>query len=195
MPKIRTSQIIIFTLGIVIGVFFTILIKKISYFNFQNGISIEVNPFEIFSIVINILIAYYLTVIFGKKNDIKKSEQDILTRYFEDFRRDKDSIIFESIGLILSGNNNSFVNSQLKYLRKKLNMNLKLLVDQGIIFDNSIEKQNAETKMRKIWEKITYNPTSTQQNYNVESELSMARNLSTELDEILFKIIIMINNK
>lgn len=198
MPKIRTSQIIILILGIIIGIFLTILFKKISFFNIQNGISIEVNPFEIFSIIINILIAYYLTVIFGNKNDVKKSEQDILIRFFEDFRKDKDLIILESIDLILNenhSNNSNFIKSQFKFLRQKLNMNLNLLVERGILLSNSIEKQNAETKMRKIWEKVTYVPTANQQNFNIENELITARSLSTELDKILFEIIIKINKK
>ncbi|ESU18408.1 hypothetical protein FCR2A7T_29900 [Flavobacterium cauense R2A-7] len=198
MPKIRTSQIIIFTLGIVAGIFLAILLNKVSNFNIQNDIAIEMNPIEIFSILINILIAYYLTVIFGNKNDFKKSEKDILTRYLEDFRKDKDLIILESIDQILNSqhnNNSHFVNSQFKYLRQKLNMNLTLLVDREILPANSILKQNAESKMRNIWEKITYTPTVNQQNYNIANDLIIARRLSTELDKLLFDLIIIINKK
>lgn len=196
MPKIKTSQICIFLLGILIGIYFMIIIKKYSHFTLHNDISIEINPIEIFSILINIFIAYYITVVFGKKNDIDKSEREILLHYFEDFRKDKDQIIAESIDVILSGNNNlTFINSQFKYLRQKLNMNLTLLVDRKIILNTDALKQNSEAKMKNIWEKITYTPISGQQNYSIENELSNARRFSTELDKLLFELIIRINNK
>jgi hypothetical protein len=198
MPKIKTSQIIIFLIGILTGGSLIVLIKKYDHLNIENGISIEINPIEIFSILINIFIAYYLTVVFGKKNDIDKSERDILIQFFEDFRKDKDLIIAESIDVILSGNQNTnlnFINSQFKYLRQKLNMNLTLLVDRNIILSNDVLKQNAETKMKNIWEKITYTPIAGQQNYIIENELSNARRFSTELDKLLFELIITINKK
>jgi hypothetical protein len=198
MPKIKINHIIIFLTGIIIGGYLIVIIKKNSYFNVDNDISISINPIEIFSILTNISIAYYLTVVFGKKNDIQKSERDILIKFFEDFRKDKDLIIAESIDVILKGSQSSdsnFIASQFKYLRQKLDMNLKLLVDREIILNNDISKQNAETKMRDIWEKITYVPTAIQQNYIVENELSNARRFSTELDKLLFELIIIINNK
>ncbi|SFN60758.1 hypothetical protein SAMN05444143_1374 [Flavobacterium succinicans] len=194
----KTSHIIIFLIGMLSGGYLIIIIKKHSHFNIENNISIGINPIEIFSIIMNIFIAYYLTVVFGKKNDIDKSERDILIQFFEDFRKDKDLIIAESIDVILSGNQNTnlnFITSQFKYLRQKLNMNLNLLVDRKIILNNDVSKQNAEAKMRDIWQKITYTPTLGQQNYIIENELSNARRFSTELDKLLFELIIRINNK
>lgn len=198
MPKIKTSEICIFLVGMLAGIYLMVIIKKYSHFTVQDNIAIEVNPIEIFSILINIFIAYYITVVFGKKNDIAKSEREILLQYFEDFRKAKDLIITESIDVILSGNQNSnmnFIISQFKYLRQKLNMNLTLLVDRKIITDNDTLKQNSEAKMKNIWEKITYTPVAGQQNYVVENELANARRFSTELDKLLFEVIIKINNK
>jgi len=198
MHKIKTSQICIFLIGMLGGVYLMIIIKKYSHFTVHNDVAIEINPIEIFSILINIFIAYYITVVFGKKNDIAKSEREILLQYFEDFRKDKDLIITESINVILSGNQDTkmnFIISQFKYLRQKLNMNLTLLVDRKIILDNDTLKQNSEAKMKNIWEKITYTPVTGQQNYIIENELANARRFSTELDKILFELIIRINNK
>ena len=156
-----------------------------------------INPIELISILINILIAYYLTVVFGKKNDIHKSEKDLLITYFEDFRKDKDLIISECSDLILNGthNNHYVITSQLKYLRQKLNMNLTLLIERKFITQNNIIKQNAESKMKNIWEKITYTPTASQLNFNIENQLFNARTLSTDLDKLLFELNIIINDK
>lgn len=193
---LKTNQIIILIVGFILGIFVTISIKKFTFFSINNSISLEINPIELISICINVLIAYYLTVVFGKKNDVDKSEKDLLIRYFEDFKKDKDLIISDSTNLILSNSrNDNLINSQLKYLRQKLNMNLKLLVDRNFLTENHIYKQNAEAKMRNIWEKITYTPNTFQQNFSIENELYNARTLSTELDRLLFDIIILINDK
>jgi len=193
---LKTSKLIALLTGLTLGIFLTILVRKFTAFNIDNKISLEINPFELVSICINILIAYYLTVVFGKKNDVAKSEKDLLIRYFEDFKKDKDIIISESISSILKEDrNDNQINSQLKYLRQKLNMNLSILVDRKFFPQNHIIKQNAEAKMRNIWEKITNTPANHQHGFNLENELSSARTLSTELDKLLFEIIILINAK
>jgi hypothetical protein len=70
MLKKITKSLIICGVFFSIGFYSCVIIKKWTSFGVNNQVNIEINPLEILSLVITILLAIYVTRTLSKKNDL-----------------------------------------------------------------------------------------------------------------------------
>ena len=81
MLKKITKPLIIGGVFYLVGFYSCLLIKKWTVLNVNNQVNIEINPLEILSLGITVLLAIYVTRTLSKKNDLEKNEKDLLINY------------------------------------------------------------------------------------------------------------------
>jgi len=201
---LKNLKIIIFTiLGIFIGFYACIFFKKHTFLTISNSISIEIDPLEILSLLITILLAIYVARILSKQNDSEKNEKDLLIQYFSDFRIQLSSKIskileqeaFESIGTA----------SEMKIIRKKLDSIVGLAVQYKFIKLNDNTSVELQSKARDLWELLTNTPKKAASNANATvkdgiarlrlEQINKAETTLIEIEKLLFDLTIKINSK
>ncbi|MEI7583083.1 hypothetical protein [Runella sp.] len=116
--------ILCFIFGVLIGVCLNLLIKKYTTLYIQSDVSFEINPLEIFSILINSFLAIYITRNLSKKNDLEKSEKELIISYIKEFQIEYS---FKINKLLESENfETPTTNSCFKTLRSKINSILSI---------------------------------------------------------------------
>lgn len=136
MQQKAIKALIIIAVSFFLGFYACILFKKFSVLSIGQQVAIEINPFEIITTVITILLAIYVTRFLGKKNDLEKSEKEAFKLYLIEFKK----LASEKIYKIIEKDDFSALstNSDLKILRKKINTILNLGKEFGYIEDNDV---------------------------------------------------------
>jgi hypothetical protein len=189
--------------GILSGLYLAIIAKKIFSFSINPNIGFEINPFELFSIATNIILAIYIARTLSKRNDIEKTEKDLLIEYFKDYKKD----FTNKINTLL--NQGEFIspktNSDFKVLRKRLKVLIGLSNEYNFIPVNDELTNLASDIVKSVWQSFTDIPRATTDDVPAEirSDLERIRvekinsiEVNTiELDKVIFNIIIKINRK
>lgn len=185
------------------GFYVCILIKKISSLSISNSINFEVNPLEVFSVIITVLLAIYVTRTLSKQNDKEKEEKLLLVKYFKDL---KDLINFKLEKILEQENyDTQITKSDLKVLRKKLNSFIQLAEKYKFIQANDEISVKLKENLTDIWELLTDTPKKVNGRANTEvkqgiESIRIERKSSVEtkvvmIDELIFELIIKINEK
>jgi len=187
--KFFLTAIISFGAGIVI----TIFLKKWSALYISNEVSIKLNPFEIISIGVTVLLAIYITRKLSKDNDIDKSQKELLISYFDDFKNEASI----KVSNILKKNafNKTETKSALKILRKRLKSIIELAEDYSFIEKNSDLTKKTKEKLTDIWEILTDTPKRGADQTLIEEKKQAVEKNMIEIYELIFKITFEINKK
>lgn len=178
--------IVLFTLGFYANIIATNYLP----FNFSKTINLTVNPSSIFSILITVALAYYVTRVLSQQNEQEKQEKYILIDYFKDFQKQCITTIYK----ILDCNefNSALTISEFKFLRQKLHSSIELAKLQKFVNENISSKLHS--KLTDIWELLTdeshYDTLGLKQEHK-----SLVRTQMIIIDELIFKIIVEINRK
>jgi len=190
-------------IGILIGVCLIITIKKYSNLHIENQVSFEINPFEIFSILVNVFLAIYITRNLSKLNDLEKSEKELIIEYIKDYKAEFTSRINK---LIEQDNfENPITNSNFKVLRTRISSILSLAIEHKFILKTDETVIEINKKVTDIWELFTDVPrkitskTSVAIRGDIErlnlERITKIETSSIELEKLLFQLSMKINNK
>lgn len=184
--------------GVIIGVILLLLAITI-IFLFTDNIKFDNNLsyVDIVSVLINILLVYYISYLLIKKDSIAKTEKDLLIKYIEDFQAKKNQIVY-SVNNLFDYSNNSELQiliSNLKSLRTELKLKLDLLVENNYIDKNCDLYSNSNSVMTNIWKDLTYQPSTRDLNFVRDIYINRSRQSSNLLDKHLFNLIKKINSK
>jgi len=197
--KIAIASII----GFAAGIIFIILFKKYSTLYFANDVSFEINPLEIFSIIVNIFLAIYITRTLSKKNDQEKSEKELIINYLKVFQLEyntKTNKLLECEDF-----ETPLTNSYFKTLRTRVNSILALAEENSIIANNDETASKIRQKISEIWELFTDTPrtANTRANQATKNGIQALRlekigkieAASIDLDKLIFQLAMKINRK
>ena len=190
-------------LGFAAGIMFIIFFKKYSALYFANDVSFEINPLEIFSIIVNIFLAIYITRTLSKKNDQEKSEKELIINYLKVFQLEyntKTNKLLECEDF-----ETPLTNSCFKTLRKKINSILAIAEENSIIANNDETASKIRQKISDIWELFTDKPRTANSRANQATKdgiqiLRLEKTgkieaASIDLDKLIFQLAIKINRK
>lgn len=175
------------------GVIVTILLKKWSVLHISNEVGLKLNPFEIISIIVTVLLAIYITRKLSKDNEIDKSQKQLLIDYFYDFRK-KASITISNI-LEKNAFDTIETKSALKILRKTLQSIIDLAENYSFIEKNSDLTQQIKEKLTDIWEILTDTPKRGEDETNIEEKKQLVEKYMIEIYKLIFQINFEISKK
>ncbi|MGL2967120.1 hypothetical protein [Flavobacterium sp. XGLA_31] len=204
LKMLKHSRIIISCIiGVLIGVCVSLLIKKYSSLYIQSQVGFEINPLEIFSILINVFLAIYITRNLSKLNDLEKTEKELIIGYIKDYKSEFSNKINK---LLEQGNFESpITNSNFKILRTRISSILNLATEHNFIIKSDETVVDINKKITEIWEFFTdapkkVNPKSPNsvkvdiERINLEKTTRIETS-TVELEKLLFQLIIKINKK
>lgn len=190
-------------LGFAAGVVFIIFFKKYSTLYFANDISFEINPLEIFSIGVNVFLAFYITRTLSKKNDQEKSEKELIINYLKDYQiefNNKTNKLLECEDF-----ETPLTNSCFKTLRTRINSILALAEENNIIENNDETAAKIKQKVSDIWELFTDTPRSANPRANQATKegiqtlrlekIAKIEAASIDLDKLIFQLAMKINRR
>lgn len=189
--------------GILIGVCLNLLIKKYSSLHIDDKVGFEINPLEIFSILINVFLAIYITRNLSKLNDLEKTEKELIIGYIKDYKVEFSSKINK---LLEQGNFESpITNSSFKILRTRISSILNLATEYHFITKTDETIVDINKKITEIWELFTDAPKKANpktpnavkidiERINLEKTTRIETS-TVELEKLLFQLIIKINKK
>lgn len=197
--EIKLSLIV----GVFIGVCLNLLIKKYSTLHIENVVSFEINPLEIFSILINIFLAIYISRNLSKQNDLEKTEKELLTSYFKEFQLEFSTKINN---LLLNEDfTTPITNSCFKILRIKINSLLSLAEENNFVTNTDDTSSKIKQKISEIWELFTDTPRNANSRSNQATrdgittlrleKISKIESASIEFDKLIFQLAMKINQK
>ncbi|WP_445720469.1 hypothetical protein [Flavobacterium sp.] len=202
MLKNSKISILIFT-SILVGIYTCIVIKKYSVLYIEPSVSFEINPFEIFSIILNIFLAYYIANTLAKEHDSRKSEKELLINYFLEYKLDFANKVSE---LSEQENFESVVsNAKFKILRTRIHSIIGLAKESNLIDVTEPILNEITENISEIWELFTETPkvASSKSSIAVKADIERIRleKLSKielsyiKLEKLIFQLVLKINNK
>lgn len=199
----NTKLIIGCIICFILGVLVTILLKKYSTLYLANDVSFEINPLEIFTIIINVFLAIYITRTLSKMNDQEKSEKELIISYLKDFQMEYNSKVNKL--LECDDFETPLTNSCFKTLRTRVNSILALAEENKIIDSNDEKASSIRQKISEIWELFTDTPRNanpranqaTKEGINVIrlEKIGRIETASIDLDKLIFQLSMKINRK
>lgn len=178
---------VIFIAGGLTGFFLAILFKKLLNVTINNDINLELNPFDIVGLIVNIFLAIYITRTLAKKIDSEKNEKQYLINYLQEFRME----FSKSLQTLIDNDNfdSDLAIVKLKYLRQKSSLIIKLLRSNKILDENDPHAMHIRPKMSLIWSLFT------NEGANKPERIQKINSLRNEIEEIIFEIIFKVNRK
>ncbi|EMY60665.1 hypothetical protein [Leptospira terpstrae] len=189
----RSLKIIFYIIIFILGFLTCILLKKYTSFTIANQISIELNPFDIVSLIVTLLIAVYVGRILTKQNEYETSEKELIVKYFTDFK----DLLRNKIEFIIEKNiiEDKIINCELKILRSKLNSIISIAEEYDFIRDQNNGKANqVKEKLKDIWEILT-DPSIAPVDNNLLLRKTQVATNSLQIEKLLFDLIIEIYKK
>lgn len=197
------KHIISCVVGMLVGVFLTLLLKKYTSLYIDGQISFEINPLEFFSIIINVFLAIYITRNLSKLNDLEKTEKELIINYIKDYKSEFSSRINKLIEE--DSFENPITNSNFKVLRTRISSILSLAIEHNFIQKSDETVVECYKKVTDIWELFTDaprkpNPRATKavkedlERLKLE-KITKIETSSIELEKLLFQLTMKINKK
>lgn len=189
----KSLIILLHIISFVTGFLFCIVLRKYSSFYISNQVSIEINPFDLVSLIVTLLIAIYAGRILTKQNEYETSEKELLIQYITDFK----NLLKQKIDHIIENDitDDKIINCELKILRSKLNSIISIAEDYNFILNQNNGKANqVKEKLKDIWELLTDPPKSSNDNYFLIRKTDVTQN-SLQIEKLLFDLTIEIYKK
>lgn len=189
--------------GVLVGFYICIIVKKLTVLTISPTISFEINPFELFSLIVTIILTIYVASTLSKVNDSEKNEKDLLINYLSNFKNDLNQKItqlleqpeFDSVD----------TNYNFKIIRKKIDSIISLSVEYKFIDKQEVTSNALISSIRDIWELFTNVPkkASGRSTASVKEDIKKLRLEQVskiemkiiEIDKLLFQLTMKINRK
>jgi len=203
MAKNYLKEIIISVVGIAVGYWICILSKKYSNLTIANEVAIEVNPFEIFTLIATILLAIYVTRSLNKSNEKEKGEKELLISYLKELK----TTISSKTAKILEQDkiDSPETNAQLKILRQKVDTIIKLGEEFKFIDSNDKTSKQLQEYIKDLWEILTDCPEKTNIKASAAikegleklrlTQVNKAESKVISLEKVIFQLIMKVNQK
>ena len=109
--------VIIFLSGFLVCLILLFFVKK--YFFYDDLVSIQFDPVNVLSIIVNILLVFYVASVLNRKNEEERTEKDVLIKYLKKFQNN----LGNDINIFLNSKKLKFsdVVSGLKTFRQEFN--------------------------------------------------------------------------
>lgn len=192
-------------IGVIVGIISIVLFKKWSVFTISKSISLGINPLEVMTLGITALLAVYVARTISKKNDLEKSEKDLIISYLGDFQHRVTSKVTSIM------ENESFVsaktNAEFKILRKRLDLIIVLAIEYEFITNNDGTANELKNKVREVWELVTDTPRQVNSRANAAAavkegierlkleQISKIEANLIDVEKLIFQITMKIYNK
>lgn len=206
MPKFNFnpfSHFLFFILGSLAGLLGFFLFNKYKYLNLSNQISLEVNPLELLFVIINVLLAVYVTRNLSKKNDQERLEKELIIKFLEEFRSEYNERITKL--LALEDFEDPTTKSSFKALRQKINSCISLAKEYNVIKSDDIVASEITEIVTDAWELLTDTPKAPSSRANQATKdgvqalrlekISKIEQASNKLNKLIFKLAMIINQK
>lgn len=191
------------TIGILVGFYICIIVKKYTVLKIDPTVSFEINPFELFSLVVTIILAIYVARTLSKANDLEKSEKDLLINYLANFKNEFNLKITQ---LLEQPEFDSVItNSNFKIIRKRIDSIISLSVEHRFIDKTESFSNELINKVRDIWELFTNTPKKAngRSTASVKGDIERLRLEQVskiemtviEIEKLLFQLTMKINRK
>lgn len=195
-----TICLIMFIAGITTGFYVLLFLLNLN-FNFSREIGFQLDPINLATLLITVLLAIYVTREMNKRNEQERVEKDLIIEDLKKFKLDlimdvKKILETERISLIM-------VTSKLKTSRMNLNLITKLIDEYKFAINDEVVS-GLDTKIRDIKDLLTETPavsgtTSSEITIN-NGEISLGSNQREKIDvalnemsALIFKLVIEIN--
>lgn len=158
MLKIRPNKILEIAVILIPGIAVGLLLSPIMFGRYlvKNEITIQIDPTNIISILINVLLVVYVTRILTPKNEEERVEKDLLIKRLEKFENRLDlniSKMFAEDKLELV-----FVTRELKSLRQDFNSTVNLLKVNEFVDTEDLVCLGIDSLIRDIKDLFTDTP-------------------------------------
>lgn len=203
MMQKNLKSIIIFTVGVIVGIYSLLIIKKITNLSLESKISFQINPIEIISITINLLLALYIAQVLSKRNEQEKSQKELLINYLKEFQSDfskKTDKLLEMQEFDVPTTNLFF-----KYLRSKIYSIISIAKETNLITNKNNTANSITQKVTEIWTYFTDTPKKISSKANLATreglealrleKISKIESSCIELDKLIYQLAIDINKK
>lgn len=201
--KNHLKEIIVGVVGVAVGYWFCLLSKKYSNLSIADEVSIEINPFEIFTLIATIVLAIYVTRSLNKSNEKEKGEKELLISYLKELKTtisNKTSNILEQDKI-----DSPDTNSQLKILRQKVDSIIKLGEEFGFIDSSDETSKQLQEYIKDLWEILTDCPEKTTAKASAAikegleklrlTQVNKAESKVIGLEKVIFQLIMKVNQK
>lgn len=182
--------VVSFLIGVWIGSSLLHLLENYQYFGVSKKISIQFDPFQIVTAIINIILVVYILRRLTKNDEFKKTEITLLVEYFTNFREEfekaiRDIIAMDSVKYIV-------VTSKMKNYRVGMNMLINLAESRDVITKNSIPAADLKGHCYDILELLTYTPSEDKStlgdNSIANGEIQFNQEKIDKISAILYKM-------
>lgn len=197
------NLVLVSIIGVISGIFLCIAVKKWTALHIDPTVSFEINPFELFSLIITTILAIYVARTITKTNDLEKSEKDLIIDYLTNFNRE----FREKISSLLEQQefDTAIASSNFKIIRKRIDSVISLGVEHNFIISNDPYSVDLTNKVRDIWELFTDTPKKANGKSTAAVKEDIARlrleqvnkieMAVIEIEKLLFQLIMKVNRK
>lgn len=192
---------IIFAIGFLSAVFVLLILKN--YFSISNSASIQIDPINIISVLVNILLVIYVTRFLSRKNEEERVEKDVLITYLKSFQKDLENNLKEFF--VAEKLNFNDVVANLKTLRQAFNSTASLIKKYN--YDSTMNNldicMSIDLCIRNINDNFTNTIKSDKDNITIDrNEISLGtknrqdiEDSNSKIREMIFDLIVLINRK
>jgi len=173
------NSLIFFTVGCIV----TIILKKVTQFT----ISSELDLPDLISIVVTIILAFYIGLFVEKDKENERIRKDTIIVLFKEY----DELLKEKVTEILNDNDIGLRRkvSAFKILRARLHNLNNMAIEKNVLKkDNNITKEITK-EVSRIWDLSTGDNIKDQTRRNENIELSLLK-----IDDLFYKLILQIND-
>jgi hypothetical protein len=160
LPHLNKNEFPILTIAFLIGGMIGFLIHSFAMVYqrlvVSEIVSFQIDPSNIVSLIVTVLLAVYVLRRIGKSDDSEKAEKLILVDYLSDFRKEYEAVLRgyaqkQDVGF-------TEVVSRLKRFRIKLAMLLRLASSRGYISQSSTNVMELTASLTELWVVLTDTP-------------------------------------
>lgn len=192
---------IIFLIGFLSATFLLLVFNN--YFSISKSASIQLDPINAISILVNIILIIYATRFLSRKNEEDRVEKDVLINYLKNFQHDLEDSL-DKFFLAERLNFNDVV-AKLKTLRQTINSVTGLIkkYNYNSIIDNTDICILIDSCIRNINDNFTNTIKSEDDNVTIDkNEISIGTKNRQDIEdsnlkirEMIFDLIVLINRK
>lgn len=196
-------SLIILIVGIFLGFYVCILIKKFSILTLDPKVSFQANPFEIFSLVTNIILAIIVARTIARQNDTERKEKDLLINNLQKFSENFVTVVSDLLSQV--DFDTPKTRASFKIYRKQLDSILKLCKEHDFLNEGNSNSQELRETVSNMWELFTDTPKQSKNRRNSQiaidietlrlEKITQINSSLIEVEKLVFKIIIEINRK
>lgn len=186
---------------VILGFFLKYIVDSYSSIYFCNEISLEINPLELFSIIINILLALYIANVLSPSHEKNIKEIELIVSYFLEFKKELNEK-FSNISSMEQLDVQK-LSSDCKTLRRKLKAYSDIVVLNNHLDSNDEYLNSLKDLMDTIWEELTDSPKNEQVLDPSKGEtadsvrvalLHRVEGKIIKIEGLIFKLILKLNN-